>query len=170
MLRKAIKKGTKEDFKESVKLIKEHAESEKEVKRIIEGEKYILSNWMSSKIRLNKKDGTIGSSTEGHVSHVLASRMSSRPMGWSKRGADQMGRLRAYYWNKGNMLDLVRYQKSNYKKAAGAEEISVTLSALNMWERAHRCGDGVYVEKMQHSIPAQTRKIFAIRERLDILK
>lgn len=29
------------------------------------------------------KEGVIGCSAEGHVSHVLSSRMSSRPMGWS---------------------------------------------------------------------------------------
>ena len=170
LLRKVIKRGTKEDFEEAVQLIKEHAESEKEKERITVGEKYILSNWMSSKIRLNRKEGIIGSSTEGHVSHVLASRMSSRPMGWSKRGADRMGRLRAYYWNKGDMLSLVRYQKNNIKKAAGAEELNITSSALKAWERKHRDGNRVYVEKIQHSIPAQTRKKFAIRERLEILK
>lgn len=49
------------------------------------------------------------------------SRKSSRPMGWSKVGANQMAKLRAYYWNKGDMLELVRYQKEALSKAAGAE-------------------------------------------------
>ena len=170
LLREAIKNGTKEDFKEVVQKIKEHAESEKEEERIRVGEKYILSNWTSSKIRLNKKKGIIGSSTEGHVSHVLATRMSSRPMGWSKRGADQMGRLRAYYWNKGDMLELVRYQKKELKKVAGSEEISLTIAEITAWENAHRSSSGIYVDKIQHSIPAQTRKIFAIRERMNVIR
>ena len=170
LLRNAIKKGTKEDFEEAVHLIRDHAESEKEKERITAGEKYILSNWMSSKIRLNKKEGIIGSSTEGHVSHVLATRMSSRPMGWSKRGADRMGRLRAYYWNKGDMLELVRYQKKELKKAAGSEEISLTIAEITAWENAHRSNSGAYVDKIQHSIPAQTRKIFAIRERMNVIR
>ena len=35
---------------------------------------------------------SIGSSTEGHVSHVLSSRMSSRPKtGWSRTGSRENG-------------------------------------------------------------------------------
>ncbi|MQL53323.1 hypothetical protein GFC01_13865 [Desulfofundulus thermobenzoicus] len=33
-------------------------------------------------------------SAEGHVSHILLTRLSRRPDGWSKTGADQMARLR----------------------------------------------------------------------------
>ncbi len=36
-----------------------------------------------------------GVSAEGHVSHILSARLSSRPMGWSKTGVDQMARMRA---------------------------------------------------------------------------
>ena len=51
-------------------------------------------------------------SAEGHVSHVLSSRMSSRPMGWSKPGAGQIAKLRAFYFNGGNFFDLIRYGKT----------------------------------------------------------
>lgn len=34
-----------------------------------------------------------GCSTEGYVSHVLADRMSSRPRGWSKEGAEVMNKV-----------------------------------------------------------------------------
>lgn len=50
-------------------------------------------------MRLKGEEGVVGSSTEGHVSHVLSSRMSSRPMGWSKKGVAKMAQLRAYYLN-----------------------------------------------------------------------
>lgn len=36
-----------------------------------------------------KEEGVMGSSTEGHISHVLSARMSSRLMGWSRQGADR---------------------------------------------------------------------------------
>ena len=36
----------------------------------------------------------VGCSAEGHVSHVLSARVSSRPMGWSYLGAYQMAHLR----------------------------------------------------------------------------
>lgn len=45
-------------------------------------------------------------SAEGHISHVLSERMSSRPMAWSKKGADKMARLRAFYFNGGNFNNL----------------------------------------------------------------
>lgn len=60
-----------------------------------------------------------GCSAEGHVSHVLSARMSSRPMAWSVKGADKMARLRAFYFNGGNFSDLVcRFQPIEEKKAA----------------------------------------------------
>ena len=59
-----------------------------------------------------QKDGVKGSSTEGHVSHVLSARMSSRPMGWSMHGATQMAKLRAYELNGGDMLDSISHSMS----------------------------------------------------------
>lgn len=51
-------------------------------------------------------------SAEGHVSHVLSERMSSRPMGWSIAGADKMARLRAFYFNGGDFLSLTGRRES----------------------------------------------------------
>lgn len=51
-------------------------------------------------------------SAEGHVSHILSARMSSRPMGWSKIGAEKIAKLRAYYFNGGDFLDLIRNGKT----------------------------------------------------------
>lgn len=73
---------------------------------------YILSNWTTARIRLTPKEGVVGCSAEGHVSYVLSSRMSSRPLGWSVVGMEKMSELRAYYYNKGDMFELVRYQKT----------------------------------------------------------
>lgn len=47
---------------------------------------------------------------ESHVSHVLSARMSSRPMGWSRAGADRIGKLRAFMFNKGDFRELVEMQ------------------------------------------------------------
>lgn len=47
---------------------------------------------------------------EGHVSHILSARMSSRPMGWSKEGAYRIARLRAFYFNGGDFRDVVTNQ------------------------------------------------------------
>ncbi|WP_434084659.1 UPF0236 family transposase-like protein [Lacrimispora xylanisolvens] len=79
--------------------MEEYLEDETGVKRIREAREYILSNWTAAKLRLSHQAGVKGSSTEGHVSHVLSSRMSSRPMGWSRKGAGKMAQLRASPFN-----------------------------------------------------------------------
>ena len=50
----------------------------------------------------------IGCSAEGHISHVLASRMSSRPMGWTIDGANKLTKLRLYKLNGGYIYILVK--------------------------------------------------------------
>lgn len=50
-------------------------------------------------------------SAEGHVSHVLSARMSSRPMGWSLSGAERMAKLRAFLFNKGDFNLLFQEHK-----------------------------------------------------------
>ena len=42
-----------------------------------------------------------------------------------------MAELRAYYYNKGDMLELVRYQKEELAKAAGGE--TIIYSSSPMW-------------------------------------
>lgn len=120
-LRTAIRSKTKQDFEKIVDRLKSCLEDEAGLKRIAIAKEYILSNWMAAKLRLRHQNGVKGSSTEGHVSHVLSSRMSSRPMGWSIKGATKMAKLRAYELNGGDMLELIRYQKRNLPKASGAE-------------------------------------------------
>ena len=106
-LRDAIRNKNKNDFEEIVQRIEGCLEGETGMKRIAEAKEYILSNWTAAKLRLRHKDGVKGSSTEGHVSHVLSSRMSSRPMGWSIKGATKMAKLRAYELNNGDMAVVI---------------------------------------------------------------
>lgn len=158
-LHAAIRNGTKEDFREVVEKIDGCAQSEAIKKRVTESANYILSNWTAAKTRLEKRDSVAGCSAEGHVSHVLSSRMSSRPMGWSRTGADRMGHLRAYYWNKGDMLELVRYQgKEELPKAAGGENDVISSTQMLNWERQHYNELGKYVDSITHSISLQTKE------------
>lgn len=62
------------------------------------------------------EEGYIGCSAEGHISHVLSSRLSSRPMGWSLIGADQIARLRVYKANGGDIYELMSKKKKKTKK------------------------------------------------------
>ena len=59
---------------------------------------------------INLSSMAVGCAAEGHVSHVLSARMSSRPMGWSKRGAERVAKLRAYQFNGGDFAELLAPQ------------------------------------------------------------
>lgn len=167
LLRKAIRKGTKADFRDVVKRILYHAKEKSVEIRIRKWADYLLSNWTAAKIRLEKRRGVVGSSAEGHASHVLSSRMSSRPMGWSKKGVDKMSRLRAYWWNGNSMLELVRYQREPLGKVAGMDQIFSSMEMRN-WEREHYIAGGSCFDRLQCSPAAQVRKILAIRERMNV--
>ena len=65
----------------------------------------------------------IGCSAEGHVSHVLSSRLSSRPLGWCKTGVDQMSRLRAFTANGGQVYNLFMKRKQAAINEARAIEV-----------------------------------------------
>lgn len=158
-LRKTIRSGTKAEFTEQVEQLEGYLTVDTGRDRMEEAKTYILSNWTAAKIRLKHKDGVKGSSTEGHVSHVLSSRMSSRPMGWSVTGASKMSELRAYYLNDGDMLELVRIQKKEIPKAAGAE-YDVLSSLQIITSEKNRHGElGKYVESISHSLSLQNKKI-----------
>lgn len=163
VLKDSIREDTKAGFRKVVREIRGYAKEE-DMDRIAEGERYITGNWMAAKLRMQKAKGIVGSSTEGHVSHVLADRMSSRPLGWCKTGADRMGRLRAYYFNGGNMLELVRYQKDVRERSRKEKKIHPG-EILRSCDRKHAY-NGKYFDDLQHSIPAQVRKTLAIREHL----
>lgn len=155
---KAIKEGTKESFREVAERLSASAGTEAARKRVGEGAAYLLSNWTAAKIRLSREETVKGCSAEGHVSHILSARMSSRPMGWSREGADKMARLRAYWFNGGEMLELVRAQETELAEAAGAERGVLSCEEMLRWERQHHKELGKYVDSLSHSIGIQPKK------------
>lgn len=105
----------------------------------------------------------VGSSTEGHVYHVLSSRMSTRPMGWSVLGASKMSELRAYDLNGGDMLELVRYQEKELPVAAGAENQILLSSEIIRSERNRHGQIGKYVESINHSVDSQIKNVCRLK-------
>lgn len=160
-LRTAIRNKTKADFIELVEKLKGYLTGETGIERMEEAKAYILSNWTAARIRLKHKDGVKGSSTEGHVSHVLSSRMSSRPMGWSEVGARKMSQLRAYYLNGEDMLKLIRYQGKKLPKAAGAEYDILSSTQIIASEKNRHGELGKYVESISHNMLLQKKKIWS---------
>lgn len=159
-LRECISQDQKREFREKTKVILSDAETDSQRKNIQDGIDYILQNWEAAMVRISGIGTIPGCSAEGHVSHVLSARMSSRPMGWSSVGVDKMAHLRAYYYNHGSMLALVRQQpKIGLQKAAGAEgETFYSCNDILVWERHHRKGDGKYIDAIRGSISDEISK------------
>lgn len=133
---------------------------------------YVLGNWAAVRRTLNNKLLT-GCSAEGHVSHVLSDRLSSRPMGWSQTGADRMSKLRCYDRNnsRDKLIDLVKYSRSRRKlEATGTEGIPCSKLRLSEVIAEHYDQARSYIERLQAYIPYGTaRKSFQIKESLRLL-
>lgn len=142
-------------------------ESESKRKAVEASKQYILGNWAAIMTGIKNREDNIHCSAEGHISHIYSDRMSSRPMGWSVVGADKMARLRVYKKNGGDMLELVRYQKQQIKKAAGAEEIIYSAGEMLAMERKNkeRLGDLADIKVYTISY-AQIKKIAALKDHI----
>lgn len=142
-------------------------ESETKRKAVETSKGYILSNWSGIQISMKGKDKNIQCSAEGHVSHVFSDRMSSRPLGWSKTGCDKMARLRVYQKNKGNMLELVRFQKEELPMVSGAEEVIYSASSMIKIESRNRKKLGNMADIPVYTIPyPQIKKIAALKNHI----
>lgn len=116
------KKGIKEVFDKIADL----AESESKRNQVLQTKRYILNHWKAIIIKNSDEDSRMGCSAEGSVSHIFSSRLSSRPLGWSKQGVDKMARLRIYTANGGNVYDLVKYKKEKQERII-KEEINKAI-------------------------------------------
>jgi hypothetical protein len=129
-------------------------ESESKYKEVEGALKYFLNNWGGIKI-LKSESGRLKCCAEGQVSHVLSSRMSSRPMGWSELGCNQMSKLRAYRYNGGKIIDLLRYQKNKQKDAKRKREDAELIKGLRQMKSGWD-----YEESMNHTIPGLSQHSF----------
>ncbi len=147
------------------------------IKNRYEGEKaveecriYFENNWDSIQLAFHDKK-VLGCSAEGHVSHVLSERMSSRPMGWSEVGSDRMCKLRCYVRNYGRekLVDLVAYRRAKElekRKATGTDGLIAVRQRKQYTSEQRRAF--TYIERLQTRIGGNTtRKILAIREQID---
>lgn len=115
-LKDAIDDADKPMLKEVFKRILSVTNEETKRESVEDARRYMLNNWNG--IEIYETDGydVVGCSAEGHVSHILSDRLSSRPMGWSKICADRMTRLRVYRENGGKIIDLVLEKNKRQEK------------------------------------------------------
>lgn len=164
---RAVNGKHKRAAEEAFDKILEVTESETKTKAVESARSYILGNWPGIMESVKGKDKSLQCSAEGHVSHIYSDRMSSRPLGWSRTGADKMSRLRIYRQNKRDMLELVRYQKREVPKAAGAEEVIYSATQMLSAEKRNRDRLGELADMPVYSISyPQIKKIAALKNHI----
>ena len=157
---RAIYKKSKKEVRETFEKIENVTETGSKLQAVQTAKEYLLNNWTGIMVNIKVKDENLKCSAEGHVSHIYADRMSSRPLGWSKKSVDKMSRLRIYRENKGSMLELVRYQKQDKKLAAGCEEVIYMSHEMFAMERKNRKALGYLADIPVYTIPyPQIKKI-----------
>jgi hypothetical protein len=130
-----INNGDRKNVKELFKIIISNTETETKKKSVQEARRYILGNWQG--IRNQYETDYVGCSAEGHVSHILSSRLSSRPLGWCKTGVDQMARLRVFVANGGEIYDLFIERKKAVANEARAIKIDQEIVKKRKLSASH---------------------------------
>ncbi len=119
---KYINKLEQENVGDLLNVIIEDTEKGTKREAVKNAKRYIMNNWEGIKNQYN--EDYPGCSAEGHVSHILSSRLSSRPLGWSTVGIDEMSRLRAYKANGGKVYDLLKEKRKKELKEERMIELS----------------------------------------------
>lgn len=88
---------------------------------LVESKRYIFRHWTA--IQNQKNPDYFGCSAEGHVSHVLSARLSSRPLGWSLTGAEHIAKLRAYDLNGGNIKEGLEKERKEFAYQTTIEKL-----------------------------------------------
>lgn len=162
-------KRSKDGFQEYTEELSSVAENTKPVTDL---QSYVSGNWAAVMRTLHNK-AIEGCSAESHVSHVLSARLSSRPMGWSQRGADRMSKLRCYERNYGRekIIDLVKYsRKERQQERTGTDHEILERVSLRQIRAEHYDQARSYIDRIQATIPGQTaRKSASIRRQLRLL-
>lgn len=141
----ANKQGIRDVYQKILAVTEKDSKKYEEVEGAL---RYLINNWPGIEIRKAEPGGCWKCCAEGQVSHILSDRMSSRPMGWSEHGCDQMAKLRAYHWNNGKVIDILKYQK----KKKGQEEHRQEQEEL-IKELRERHGRWNYAEETRELIP-----------------
>jgi len=99
--------------------------------------RYISNNWEGIKNLFGEEKYRC--SAEGHISHILSSRLSSRPMGWSIIGADEMARMRVYKANGGSIKEYYRKLRAERKRKEKILELDEKM--INSVKRTYNTMD-----------------------------
>ena len=127
---KAIRRRDKKYLKVVFETILDATETEAKAETVKEAKAYILNHWEN--LKHHYSDDYSGCSAEGHISHIYSDRLSSRPLGWSREGVDQMARLRVFKANGGNIYDLALKKKQERIRETKTIELDLKVCRKKM--------------------------------------
>lgn len=127
---RAIKREDKEYLKVVFETILDATEAETKTQAVKEAKTYIMNHW--DNIKHHDSNDYSGCSAEGHISHIYSDRLSSRPLGWSREGVDQMARLRVFDANGGNIFDLALRKKQERIRETRVIELDLKVCRKKM--------------------------------------
>lgn len=144
------KKTMRKYYKELIHMIDDADERADDKRENIEKCKtYMTNNFNAAYMRLSDNENVLGSSTEPHISHLYAQRMSMKPISWSKLGVDKMSRLIIYRKNGGDLYELVRYQKTAVKGNTLKREKVLSQYDVRLMEKELQIKDAKYYNILQ---------------------
>ena len=127
---RALKREDKEYLRIVFETILDATETETKAQSVKETKTYIMNHWENIKYHYSKDYS--GCSAEGHISHIYSDRLSSRPLGWSRKGVDQMARLRVFAENGGNLFDLTLRMKQERIRETRVIELDLKVCRKKM--------------------------------------
>ena len=107
-IKAAMEKGDRKKLDMLMQEMYARSQDKKQIEFTTKFGRYLTENF--EEIRNRLKSDTVGSCTEGQVSHILSNRFSRNPMGWSEEGLGKLSKQRVYIKNKGKI------EASDFKK------------------------------------------------------
>lgn len=107
-IKAAMEKGDRKKLDMLLQEMYARSQDKKQIEFTTKLGRYLTENF--EEIRNRLKSDTVGSCTEGQVSHILSTRFSRNPMGWSEEGLGKLSKQRVYIKNKGKI------EASDFKK------------------------------------------------------
>ncbi len=168
-LYKYLGKKEKKKFREYTNKMMASANNQEPIEKL---QTYVLGNW-GAVMRTLHDERVQGCSAEGHVSHDLSHRLSSRPMGWSQEGADRMAKLRIYEKNFGRAKIIKLVKVSREKRIAqktGTDDIEIKPASHREVMAEYYDQARSYLDRWNVTIGGATaKKTAAIRTQLNLL-
>lgn len=141
----ALKEGDELKVQALLKEKEKQAISPSRKRAIAECRRYIRRNWDGIMAWRLYPEVELKVSAEGHVSHILAARLSSRPRAWSLVGADRMARLLAAKANGVNLRERYLAQKKKELKPLKVEKAALVQQRQKLKEISREVLDNLPV-------------------------